>query len=106
KDALELLALARRRRVALRLEAVLAKMIELPLEEVVVEAAREGDALGIRMRGGKSLQRDQLIDRLSIVAAADVVAGVEHARLEGDVAEIFEIEEAALGVVAIDRRHR
>src|SRR4051812_27294488 len=82
EDALELLVLGRRRGQALRFEAVLAEMIQLPFEEVVVEAAREGDALGIRMRGRVLLQRDELVDRLPVVAAADVVAGIGDARLE------------------------
>src|SRR5262249_28645529 len=66
EDALELFALGGRGREVLRLHAVLAKMIELPLEEVVVETTREGDALGIGMRGGEALEGDELIDRLAV----------------------------------------
>ena len=106
EDLLDRVALARRELFALRLETVFAKMIELPLEEVIVEAAREGDALRIGMGGGEALERDELIDRGAIVARAHVVAGIGDARLEGDVAEVLEVEEAALGVEAEDRRDR
>src|SRR2546426_609535 len=80
--SLELRPFAIRQHDVLRLETKLAKVVELPFEELKIEAARECDAVGTRIPLGERLNPTQLVDRPPIKTGPRLIIRGRNARLE------------------------